>query len=82
MAIPYISLTIIDKYFDNYVKSQHKSAHGMYILYGIITCILNLKKDESRLVRYDAYMECSAYASHWDHFHNFIVYVRLQQLAP
>jgi hypothetical protein len=80
MALPYISRDIINKYFNAYIESQ--PVPNVYTFYGIITEILDMEEDVSRIMRFDIYMEYSDYTSYWELFHDFIVYVRLQQLVP
>jgi hypothetical protein len=81
MAIPYIPRTILEKYFDNYVKSQHQHVPHKYALRDMITNILDMEEDVSRIMRFDIYMSYSYYMPYWELFHDFIVYVRLQQLT-
>jgi hypothetical protein len=83
MALPYIPQTIIDKYFNDYMKLYWQTAsRSNNIYFGNMVYILRRKRDESRIIWYDAYMTDTAYTLYWDHFHNFIVYVRLLQLQP
>jgi hypothetical protein len=80
MAIPYIPKDIIEKYFDNYVNSQHQYVLNESVLHEMVTTILEREEDGERIRHFDLYMSYPGYAAYWEPFHNFIVYVRLQRL--
>jgi hypothetical protein len=83
MAIPYIPQDIIKKYFKDYVNSERQPASfDAGVFYTVVATILERKKDGERIWQFDSYMSYPCYAAYWEPFHNFIVYVRRQQLAP
>jgi hypothetical protein len=81
MALPYIPQTVIDKYFDEYALNNWQFVDDAHWLQFMVRYILAHELDVFRLRQFDYCINNTLLTPYWDHFHNFIVYVRLQQLV-